>query len=834
MSCCFSRPRPRSPVAKPAAPNQSADVAALGARPGGVAGVHAHRPTAEKPQEVARMELEPAGVARLRLAQAMAALVAASSIDADPADQQRSVPLLKSLQRLCAARVALNYAGGSPALFVEALRCVMWPPDMTVQRWRLQLLIAEALSASRNDLLTQRQQTLLLQDRSASALLSVAAAERSAMFALLMAGSCRKKTVSSYPSPQTGSELAQNWLGTLLSPQKTPSFQSRSTRYVLGEDVWNDLVDPALRVVTIRADRGRRSFVVHELHRTSALGNGSQATKRRLTPDELAAVRKGLGTKELSPRLAAISRRSFSRNTQQTWRRQRFGGGFWANDVVATYDDDPGFHDLGPMVVDLVLEGSPESTPQLELTSQPKPNPEPEPEPEPKPEPEPEPELRPAWELVPANVFGDVAAAEAGTAEGAARGMALPRVQADRGEAFDCSIDSTASVWDMLPDGIVAADREPAEQESIPGRVSQETGRQRRKKLTRRLARRLTESQVASKIPLFIAYLRLRIAQTPYIDEVVLARRVAATVSAIYSRAEVSTAEHTTHSSTNRLVVRRWLMQSLDTQLENFATSMEAAHQELLHLQPTVRARPVKTERISLGNAYPSLHVDAEAVKRASARGIRVVKRLHKRNAQRSTSTPLALLEEQMVGFIQRQQSSADALKLVCTQLIPSSISVPSPAEYCKMLEEQQMQKRNGVNACGIASTDLDDGLIVERGTLSEHLARCEDAVSLSPGVISIHHGKFGVQLGSQIWDRYAHDHHIDAGCRQNDRELAGNPHLLFSENSHQHAHEGIDVSNQRSSSAFTARAIFADVEPGPLDHIRTSRQASLFHPSNL
>lgn len=758
------------------------------------------------------------GIGRLRLAQAIKALVTANNGTDDGNDgihvesQRHVAALLKSLQRLCAARIAKGY-GGDPMLLAAALSHGL-PVEATLQRWHSQALIAEALSEDRDDPHVRRQQTLLLQDRKIGADVSVGAAEHGAMFALLLAtGESGRDTRVSHP-----------W-SSLLRAKKSTLFRSQSTRYVLADDIWDDTIDPSLRKLTMRIDRGRRPCV-HEMHRISALGHGNQVLKRQLSPEELATVRAGLRKNCLSSRLAAISRRSFTRKARETARvyemygQGHAGGAFWAEDIVTPHDDGIHLKALGPVLMDVILECKPQPEADLELEM--------EPETEPEVDRDTRPELERgtawvAWEVVPANVFcDDIEAAQPGIWQGDdASGLVLPRVQADRGPSFDCSIsmiDGVRTIWDMLPDGVVTADEEMVE----PKSVSVQESRRRRKRLTRRLARHITDYRVTSKIPLAAAYLRLRTAQTPYIDEMALAKRISAAASTIFRSCD--------HSATAASVVRRWLVQSLDAQLEDFVASMVAAHQELMHCQPTSRSRrTVKAAYSSPGG--PSLQLlDADTVAQASALGMRLVRRLHARNAEDSNSAALQPLLETMNDFIHKQQSSMEALQKLCSDCVPNPLSVPSTTDYCKMLEEQ-LKLRNRTDVCKSASTDPDELFIV--GKRSEG---CEDAVSLSPGVISIHHGQFGVQLGSRIWDRYARDHCIDSDGKMICGKQAGNPHLLFSEMPRLHAHEAAGDSfhcNARGN-GFTARAIFADVEPGAVDRVRMSRQSRLFHPSNL
>jgi len=87
--------------------------------------------------------------------------------------------------------------------------------------------------------------------------------------------------------------------------------------------------------------------------------------------------------------------------------------------------------------------------------------------------------------------------------------------------------------------------------------------------------------------------------------------------------------------------------------------------------------------------------------------------------------------------------------------------------------------------------------------------------------VISIHVGQAGVQIGSDCWELYCHEHGIkpDGTMMDGASEANGSFSTFFSET---------------GSGKFVPRALFVDLEPGPVDEVRHGAYKQLFHPDQM
>ena len=87
--------------------------------------------------------------------------------------------------------------------------------------------------------------------------------------------------------------------------------------------------------------------------------------------------------------------------------------------------------------------------------------------------------------------------------------------------------------------------------------------------------------------------------------------------------------------------------------------------------------------------------------------------------------------------------------------------------------------------------------------------------------VISIHVGQAGVQIGSDCWELYCHEHGInpDGTMMEESKEANGSFSTFFSET---------------GSGKYVPRALFIDLEPGPVDEIQHGTYRQLFHPEQL
>ena len=87
--------------------------------------------------------------------------------------------------------------------------------------------------------------------------------------------------------------------------------------------------------------------------------------------------------------------------------------------------------------------------------------------------------------------------------------------------------------------------------------------------------------------------------------------------------------------------------------------------------------------------------------------------------------------------------------------------------------------------------------------------------------VISIHVGQAGVQIGSDCWELYCHEHGIkpDGVLMDGSSESNGSFSTFFSET---------------GSGKYVPRALFVDLEPGPVDEVRHGAYKQLFHPDQM
>ncbi|KAH0499200.1 hypothetical protein TgHK011_006406 [Trichoderma gracile] len=89
--------------------------------------------------------------------------------------------------------------------------------------------------------------------------------------------------------------------------------------------------------------------------------------------------------------------------------------------------------------------------------------------------------------------------------------------------------------------------------------------------------------------------------------------------------------------------------------------------------------------------------------------------------------------------------------------------------------------------------------------------------------ILHLHVGQAGVQLGNAAWELYCLEHGIGSDGRISadvqDRDDLGSPDTFFTET---------------SSGKHVPRAIFVDLDPSPIDEIRTGDYRQLFHPELL
>ena len=87
--------------------------------------------------------------------------------------------------------------------------------------------------------------------------------------------------------------------------------------------------------------------------------------------------------------------------------------------------------------------------------------------------------------------------------------------------------------------------------------------------------------------------------------------------------------------------------------------------------------------------------------------------------------------------------------------------------------------------------------------------------------VISIHVGQAGVQIGSDCWELYCHEHGIkpDGELMDGASESNGSFSTFFSET---------------GSGKYVPRTLFVDLEPGPVDEVRHGAYKKLFHPDQM
>ena len=87
--------------------------------------------------------------------------------------------------------------------------------------------------------------------------------------------------------------------------------------------------------------------------------------------------------------------------------------------------------------------------------------------------------------------------------------------------------------------------------------------------------------------------------------------------------------------------------------------------------------------------------------------------------------------------------------------------------------------------------------------------------------VISIHVGQAGVQIGSDCWELYCHEHGInpDGTMMEESKEANGSFSTFFSET---------------GSGKYVPRALFIDLEPGPVDEVQHGAYRQLFHPDQM
>lgn len=86
--------------------------------------------------------------------------------------------------------------------------------------------------------------------------------------------------------------------------------------------------------------------------------------------------------------------------------------------------------------------------------------------------------------------------------------------------------------------------------------------------------------------------------------------------------------------------------------------------------------------------------------------------------------------------------------------------------------------------------------------------------------MLHLHVGQAGVQLGNSAWELYCLEHGLGPDGRPDpDSKVTdvGQRHVFFTE--------------ARAGDKFVPRSIFVDLDPGPLDEIRSGAYRSLFHP---
>jgi len=89
--------------------------------------------------------------------------------------------------------------------------------------------------------------------------------------------------------------------------------------------------------------------------------------------------------------------------------------------------------------------------------------------------------------------------------------------------------------------------------------------------------------------------------------------------------------------------------------------------------------------------------------------------------------------------------------------------------------------------------------------------------------VVSVHVGQAGVQVGDACWELYCLEHAITAdGCISCGTVLG-----------HREDDFGTFF-HQTGGGKVVPRAVFVDLEPTPIDEIRTGVYRRLFHPENL
>ena len=87
--------------------------------------------------------------------------------------------------------------------------------------------------------------------------------------------------------------------------------------------------------------------------------------------------------------------------------------------------------------------------------------------------------------------------------------------------------------------------------------------------------------------------------------------------------------------------------------------------------------------------------------------------------------------------------------------------------------------------------------------------------------VISVHVGQAGVQIGSDCWELYCHEHGIkpDGTMMEECKEINGSFSTFFSE---------------AGSGKYVPRALFIDLEPGTIDEVKHGQYRQLFHPDQM
>ncbi|KKA29069.1 hypothetical protein TD95_005464, partial [Thielaviopsis punctulata] len=89
--------------------------------------------------------------------------------------------------------------------------------------------------------------------------------------------------------------------------------------------------------------------------------------------------------------------------------------------------------------------------------------------------------------------------------------------------------------------------------------------------------------------------------------------------------------------------------------------------------------------------------------------------------------------------------------------------------------------------------------------------------------ILHLHLGQAGVQLGNSAWELYLLEHGLGPDGRPDpnikDVEEGGSYETFFTES---------------SNGKYVPRALFVDLDPSPIDEIRTGQYKSLFHPEML